>query len=61
VYWARIVSESAGNDCISFRRPAEVKGRKHPRLALNNSGEMLFCLDGRDGLAARRLFRVADL
>ena len=38
VYWTRITSGSAGDPIAA---PGEGKGRKHPRLAVNNEGEIL--------------------
>jgi hypothetical protein len=41
VYWTRITSERP--DALQMMSaPGEVKGRKHPRLAVNDNGELLF-------------------
>jgi hypothetical protein len=39
VYWTRISGERSGNPIAA---PGDGKGRKHPRLAVNGKGEVLF-------------------
>jgi hypothetical protein len=39
VYWARITGSGAGEPVAA---PGEGKGRKHPRVAINQNGEILF-------------------
>ncbi len=41
VYWARIAGDRP-ETMQPIAAPGEVKGRKHPRVAINDSGELLF-------------------
>lgn len=41
LYWAPVTSD-APQSIDSVRAPGEAKGRQHPRVAINDRGELLF-------------------
>jgi len=55
VFWTRLDREQA-----PVSAPGEGKGRKHPRVAVNQAGETLLVWTDRNRLAKRRLSGVPD-